>query len=148
MKNKLFHWLAANKVLLEVLLVSLSAATYFLIRHQVIKDQGLFMFFMTTLATFYFLSAYLPMELKGLLEIIAMKVVGISSAVSIIGLQFHLLGLTGGGQMMVIGGTSLGFAGVILLISWIQSRNIILVPLLLRIAILSPIVLFVFSGQT
>jgi hypothetical protein len=77
---------------------------------------------LSTLATVYFLSGYLPTDaagppddrgFAGLLPIITSKVVGIGMAVCCIGVLFHSLGLTGNGQMLLIGTSSVALAVII-----------------------------------
>ena len=86
------------------------------------------------LAIVYFLSAFRPPEIRDepgtqkgfkelLYEVILPKVVGIGSAVSILGILFTLLGLPGAKQQMLIGFGTITGALVLLGIAFIQGNE-------------------------
>jgi hypothetical protein len=130
--NKVLIWLSRNQLRIEGILVTLSIASFFLKYTRVEGGSQALMISMMTLAVFYFLSAYTISDAKEYLIIVAMKVVGIASAVCVIGVTFSLLHLQGSDQMLLIGLTSISAAGLILFFGWLKSRNDSYMPLIAR----------------
>jgi hypothetical protein len=71
---------------------------------------------MSSLAMYYFLSAYLPSPIANLYAIIAWKVIGIGCSVCIIGMLFGFLHMPGAANMLVIGVPTIFIAGASYLI--------------------------------
>lgn len=94
---------------------------------------------MTTLAIFYFLSAYLSPEIDTKFGAIACKVLNISCSVCVIGVAFSILKFEGAEQMILIGTTSLAISGLILAYYVFSSGLSKLGPLLLRMVIIGVI---------
>lgn len=105
------------------------------------SGEQLLMVTMSLLATFYFLGAYFSTKETSLISIIAAKVVGMSSAVCVIGLLFTFLHLEGALNMLLIGFFALAMAGLVLLYLWVTSKANDRFSLLVRIALLGGVTL-------
>jgi hypothetical protein len=118
--------------------------------------EQLLMLSLSTLATVFFLRAQTPGEYPasndtpmGFRELLAFsilpKVLWISASIGTIGILFHLLGLSGARQMLVIGATSLSFAVTVLAVLFVTgARNLnILRPLLFRVLPLLIVTLYI-----
>jgi hypothetical protein len=142
MNSKLIQSISKNQFFIEALLFALAAASFVLYVPEAI------MITFTTLAAFYFLGAYLPSPPSegkfNLIHVMAPKLIGISSAICVIGLQFFTLHFTGFQQMLMIGGTSIVAAGVLMLVSWLQTQQPRFLFYLLRVAILGGLTWYVF----
>jgi hypothetical protein len=86
-------------------------------------NKNILMPAMMALAGVYFLSAYVIIDVPDLFGHVVLKVAGISSAVSIIGILFKQLGTEGYLQLLLIGGLSVIAATVFLLGFFIKSQN-------------------------
>ncbi len=93
---------------------------------------------MVGLAMLYFVSAYFPASGSSLWGIIARKVVGLSSAVVVVGLLFTVLHLPGAHQMLLVGVGTLALSGSLLLYAWLTSQGNYF-ALLIRVVILGGI---------
>lgn len=136
--NTILQWLSSNKVIIEIILVGLviiSVLTYYFIG----DSPMMLMLSMLILATFYFIGAYLVPEAGSMMAIISTKVISISSAVCMMGLMFTILKWQGASEMLLIGTTSIAFAGLILLFNGIKNWNQKYVPLLIRVLVLGSI---------
>lgn len=136
--NTLSQWLSSNKVIIEIILVGLVIISV-LTNYFIDDSPMMLMLSMLILATFYFISAYLVSEASGIMTIISTKVISISSAVCMMGLMFTILKWQGASEMLLIGTTSIVFAGIILLFNGIKSWNQKYVPLLIRVVVLGSI---------
>lgn len=136
---KFNRWLTARKLKIELLLSVLVAASVLAYYAHLSEGPQMVMISMTTLAIFYFISAYLTPDIEAMLGAIAWKVLSISCAVCVIGLQFSILKYEGADQMILIGTTSLTISGLILAGYAISSGLGKLGPLLLRIVIIGGI---------
>lgn len=111
------------------------------------------------LATIYFLGAYIPIDIpdnqeqggfvKLFSQVIAPKVLGISSAVCVIGILFYLTGLKGYQQMLLIGCASIAAASVVIFFSILKNEPArkALMPLLLRAIPLAIISFYILMTQ-
>jgi hypothetical protein len=97
---KLDRWLTKRKLMIELLLSVLVAVS--LLAYYTHQSGGLqmVMMSMTTLAIFYFLSAYLTPDIEAKFGAIAYKVLSISCSVCVIGLLFSILKFEGADQMI------------------------------------------------
>lgn len=137
---KLNHWLTERKLKIELLLSALVAGSVWAYFYTHLREAPqMVMISMTTLAIFYFLSAYLTPEIQAKFGVIAWKVLSISCAVCVIGLMFSILKYEGAEQMIFIGTTSLTISGIILAGYAITTGLGKLGPLLLRIVIIGGI---------
>lgn len=102
------------------------------------SDEAL-MISMTTLAGFYFVSAYFMVEMSSILMVVILKVFSIASSICIIGLLFTILRLSGAQQMLMIGVTSMGIAAVGLVFQATRAWNNNYLPLLIRVVALGVI---------
>ncbi len=136
--NTLSQWLSSNKVIIEIILVGLVIISV-LTNYFIDDSPMMLMLSMLILATFYFISANLVPEAGGIMTIISTKVISISSAVCMMGLMFTILKWQGASEMLLIGTTSIVFAGIILLFNGIKNWNQKYVPLLIRVVVLGSI---------
>ena len=93
---------------------------------------------MLSLALLYFLSTSLPHQTTSVLGNVARKVVGLSSAVVVVGLLFTVLHLSGAQQMLLVGVGSLALSGSLLLYVWLTTQGNYF-PLLIRVVVLGGI---------
>ncbi len=136
--NTLSQWLSSNKVIIEIILVGLVIISV-LTNYFIDDSPMMLMLSMLILATFYFISANLVPEAGRIMTIISTKVISISSAVCMMGLMFTILKWQGASEMLLIGTTSIIFAGIILLFNGIKNWNQKYVPLLIRVVVLGSI---------
>ena len=120
---KLAKLVGKNQFFIETFLITLSVAS-FALHHQ----QAILIVFLT-LAVFYFLSAYLPLQIPEdrkvmLIEIFAPKVLSISSSICVIGILFFTMHFSGYQEMLMIGGLSISITAVLLLICWLKTQQI------------------------
>lgn len=113
-----------------------------------------------TLACVYFLRVYIPSDIKiaegeqlGFQELLVMqilpRVLGISMAVAIIGIQFFLLGLEGYATMIAVGGSTIAVASFIAGVLRISGTRYseTLVPTLFRALIILVVVVVLALQQ-
>jgi hypothetical protein len=94
----------------------------------------LLMISISSLAVYYFLSAYLPSPIENLFAIIAWRLVGINSSVCVIGILFGFLHLSGAADMLVIGAIGLFISGIAFLFFAMRQWSYRFLPLFVRIA--------------
>lgn len=80
-------------------------------------------FSLTTLAIIYYLSAFVQKGGSNVLIIVSNKVIGISSAVTLVGIMFYSLHLSGGKVMLGVGTSSLAIAALLLTVNEFLSDN-------------------------
>lgn len=136
--NALSQWLSNNKVIIEIILAGLVIISV-LTNYFIDDSPMMLMLSMLILATFYFISAYLVPEAGGMMTTVSTKVISISSAVCMMGLMFTILKWQGASEMLLIGTTSIAFAGLILLVNGIKNWNQKYLPLLIRVVVLGSI---------
>jgi hypothetical protein len=95
---------------------------------------------MSSLAAYYFLSAYFPSPVENLFAIIAWKLIGINSSVCVIGILFSLLHMPGATNMLMIGVIGLFISGFTFLIFAMRQWTYKFLPLFMRV------VFFIFLG--
>jgi hypothetical protein len=130
--NSIIQRLANGKVSVEILLTFLVIVSAVLNFYRVSGSQEALMITMSLLSSFYFISAYFPSETKGILALIAIKVIGVASAVCITGLLFAILHLVGASQMLLIAVTSLVGTLLILLHQYFTAWAPSFMPLIIR----------------
>ena len=135
------EWLSINKLKIEGVLAALCIAAL-LSKYSGLDgaDQAV-MLSLSTLAVFYFLSSNFTPELTltGYFGTIATKLVGVTSAVIVVGILFSVLKLNGHEEMLRIAGSSIAVAGLAVTVYCIFFWNQNLIPIILRLAILGTI---------
>ena len=129
---KLNQWLSTNGLKIEISLVVLILITVLLKNIGYQDVVSVLMILMFTLAAYYFLSAYIPMDVKGVFGTMIVKICSISSTVCVIGLLYAILHWPGALEMLLIGSFSATVAGLILLVFWLKTRSTNILPLLIR----------------
>ena len=104
-----------------------------------ISDDSVLIIVMSSLAVFYFVSAYFAIDVKEIYGVIVLKVTGIASAVCITGIQFQLMRSPGALEMLMIGFTSVSIAALILVILFMRSQDRVYLPYLIRSLVLGGI---------
>lgn len=136
---KLDRWITARKLKIELFLSVLVAVSLLAYKTNVSGAPQMILISMTTLAIFYFLSAYLSPDIDTKFGAIPSKVLNIACSVCVMGMMFSILKYEGAEQMILIGTTSLLISGLILAYFAISSGLSKLGPLLLRIVIIGGI---------
>lgn len=113
----LSEFLNKHQLKVELLCVSLYFIGIFLTNQEISGGAAMAGFSLTTLAVVYYLSAFVQTGGNSILIIVSNKVIGISSAIAIIGIMFHSLNLNGAKVMLGVGTTSLAIAALLLAIS-------------------------------
>jgi len=134
--NPILLWLSTRKAFIEILLTTLVATGAILNYFKTPGSTEALMITMSLLSGYYFLSAYFITDLQGLPGIIATKVIGIASAICIVGLLYAILHLVGAAQMLIIGILSLGGASLFVGYSAIKAWKASMLPLIIRTALL------------
>ncbi len=137
--NFLLELLSKHQLKIELLLVALVLGSALINYMGTTGGPELLMITMSTLASFYFVTTYAQPQDNRQVVTIATKTIGIASAVCVVGLLFTILHLTGATQMLAIGLIALGVAGLLLLYTWLSSKNNFLFSLLIRVAMLGGI---------
>ncbi len=130
-------------VKIEVGLLLLVGFSIWLRVSRVSVGQEAVMVFMFTLAAFYFLNAYQIYQTDHFLIMVVIKVFHLSSSVCVIGILFAILHFTGAGELLLIGGLSLGVAAILLVFRAITHWLPVYLPLLLRLVFIG-----IFTGNT
>jgi len=140
------NWLRENKFTVELLLAVLLLTASILHYYQIQGAREAIILFAYALAGLYFLSAFfVPDQTMPLLfATVGIKVINISSAVSIVGITFVLIGGEGALEMLMIGLLSLGAAGLLVLYFAVTTRNSSLFMYLIRVVILGGITGYMF----
>ncbi|MBX2965086.1 MAG: hypothetical protein KF845_02990 [Cyclobacteriaceae bacterium] len=139
---QLGEWLSRNRLKIELILTVPALVFYF-----TVNNQEILMVTMTTLAAFYFLSAYIKVDVEEMFGLIALKVVNISCAVCVLSLLFKTLALEGAQHMMLVGSLSIASGVLIILAMWVKSQNRNYLPFLIRALILGFITGWVFLPE-
>ncbi|MFN3839574.1 MAG: hypothetical protein ACK4RF_02610 [Cyclobacteriaceae bacterium] len=134
--------LAAYSPKVELVLSALALAAWLLG-----ADPQVMMITLTVLAGFYFLSAFIIVQLDEIYGHVAVKVSGISSAVCVFALLFKILSLEGYRQMMMVGLLSVVAALVIMVGFFLKSQNKNYLRFIIRSLALTGISLYVFSPE-
>lgn len=130
-------------VKIEVGLLLLVGLSIMLRVYGVSGGQEAVLALMLTLAAFYFLSAYQIYQAEHVLIIVVIKVFHLSSSVCVIGILFAILHFNGAREMLLIGGLSIGIAGILLVFRAITHWLPVYLPLLLRLVFIG-----IFTGNT
>lgn len=141
------NWLRENKTKVELVLVVLLAAAALLHYYATIEgSEQAVVLFAFALAGFYFLSSFFvpDEELPLLFATVGIKVINISSAVSLVGIVFVLTGAEGALDMLMVGLLSLIIAGLLILYFLVTLGASKLLPYLVRVICLGGITGYMF----
>lgn len=139
MQHSIIQWLYDHRFKIEIALVLLVVLSVMFKIGGIDGSEEALMISMSTLAGFYFISAYFMAEMNSILMVVILKVFSIASSVCIIGLLFTILRLTGAQQMLMIGVTTMGLAAIGLVVSAAKAWHRQYLPILLRVAALGVI---------
>jgi hypothetical protein len=139
--------LSDRKITIEFFLSALAVAGIAFKFSGVRGGDEIMMITLNTLAIFYFVSAYFPPLTDHFFGLIATRVLGIASAVCVIGFLFSWLQMPGATEMLLIGVSSFIPGGLILLYFWLTTRDVKFVPLLIRIFVLGSLGVFMLRDS-
>ena len=139
----LISWIATRRLIIEIILTVIALLCYFLV-HAGVLELFFLVIPMTTLAAFYFISAFFPPAAEKISVIICSKVIGISSAAGMIGILFSLLGLEGKAQMLIAVMTILP-ATLFLFVDYLASRRGDSIVLIVRGVVLAFLCFYFFN---
>jgi hypothetical protein len=138
------NWLSPRRIKIEIILTVVSLMSLFVYALKIEGGAELVMIALSSLSGFYFLSAYLPTEFgAGVLVMISQKLIAFSSAVSVIGLLFSLLKLSGSDEMVLIGFVVMAVGALIFVVSTLKQWDDKLMPLVIRVGVLLTILALV-----
>ena len=111
------RFLTKHQLKVELLCVAIYFIGFFLVKQNIDGGSAMTGFSFPTLASIYYLSAFVQICGSSFLTIVANKTIGLSAAVAIVGILFFSLNLSGGKILLGVGTTSLALAVLLLAIS-------------------------------
>ena len=109
------------QVKLEVICAIIYFVGFYLVMVKLEGGSAMIGMSLTTLAIIYYLSAFLQKSGSNVLMIVSKKVIGISSAVTLVGIMFYNLHGSGAAVMLGVGTSSLTIAALLLAINELLS---------------------------
>jgi len=109
------------QVKIEVICAIIYFVGFYLAMVKINGGMEMIGFSLTTLAIIYYLSAFVQKGGSNILIIVSKKVIGISSAVTLVGIMFYNLGGSGATVMLGVGTSSLAIAALLLAINELLS---------------------------
>jgi hypothetical protein len=141
---RIIYWAFKKRITVEIILSAITLLIYILTISGYIKTNMVLLVAMVVLASFYFLTTFLPTVKADVVTKVASRVSGIIAAVIIMGILFSFLSLDGYKNMLQIGGATLSIIFVIFLISMFRRVEAYVFHLMVRSVILMVLAWYVF----
>jgi hypothetical protein len=141
---RIIYWAFKKRITLEILLSALTLIAFMLTTSGYLPTSKVFISLMVALASFYFLTSFLPTVKADTLTQLASRASGIIASIVIMGILFSILSLSGYKNMLQIGGLSLLIVFVIFLIFTFRRVEAYVLHLMVRSVILMVLSWYVF----
>lgn len=125
-----------NRLFVEIALVTLVVVSVIMKAGEMDGADSALMVTMFLLAGHYFLGAFFPSDDAAVFTTVAIKVIYISSAICVMGMMFAILKFSGPKELLMLGISSLGVAGVIVLVNGVKAWKNNYLFTLIRVVIL------------
>jgi hypothetical protein len=144
-KDAVLTWISGRRLLIEgsLTFVTIATASFYAIGGR--DSEQTLMISMLALAGFYFIGTNLPVNSENVITLISSKALGISSAITIVGILFIVLGFEGGQLQLRIGLLALLPATLGVMYGVIKYRNDDLLILMIRGMIVFGVGLYLYS---
>jgi hypothetical protein len=143
---RIIYWAFKKRITVEIILSAITLLIYILTISGYIKTNMVLLIAMVVLASFYFLTTFLPTVKADVVTKVASRVSGIIAAVIIMGILFSFLSIDGYKDMLQFGGATLSIIFVIFLISMFRRVEAYVFHLMVRSVILMVLAWYVFMN--